>query len=304
MKQNANPGCESTKGVFIGKVRANESICREHSRLIIEVRHFPPARPGQFLQILCADPDQPVGTAGVLVRRPFSIGGLERSGDECRLHVLLRTVGRGSRYLADLQPGSRVSVLGPQGRPFGIMQDRPIAYLVGGGVGLPPLIWLAEFLHQAGKQVVAFCGSRSGDLLPLAQRPDVKLNPSEPTLACQEFARFDIPSLVSTDDGSLGARGVIPDHFAAYLNHHSSQNRQACVYSCGPDRMMHAVADICQKRDIPCQVSLERVMACGMGTCQSCVVQIRNASDAEGWTYKLCCTDGPVFDSQEVIWER
>jgi len=123
-------------------------------------------------------------------------------------------------------------------------------------------------------------------------------------LAVTEFADCGVPVLISTDDGSLGFAGSAAQAFARYLHAHLEEDSSAVVYSCGPDAMMHATADLAEQYNIPCQVCLERMMACGMGTCQSCVVRIRDASDPKGWVYRLCCTDGPVFDSRVVIWEN
>jgi len=317
------------RGLFLARVVSNESICREHFRFGLEVEDFPAAAPGQFLQILCADPtsandpfraasasersltnrslalaarNATTGQSGAFIRRPFSIGGLRRNGRRCEIDILHRVVGPGTLWLSHLKPGDSVSILGPLGQRFQIEENRPIAYLVGGGIGLPPLIWLAETLARANRRTLAFCGSRSGDLLPLTRCNGVQVCGQDGTLAYREFAAFNTPVILSTDDGSLGAAGRIPDVFADYLDRHADDARSAVVYTCGPDRMMHAVAKICEQRHIPCQVCLERMMACGMATCQSCVVAVYDQQAEDGWRYRLCCTDGPVFDSRVVIW--
>ena len=202
-------------------------------------------------------------------------------------------------------PDSIVGALARRGitEPFEIQPGRPVAYLVGGGVGLPPLIWLAEALRQADRQVVAFCGARTADLLPLRLRPNPEVSGQTPGLAVQEFARWGAAVLVSTDDGSLGVSGQVSDIFDQYVSRHADEAQRAAVYICGPEPMMRAVARVCRERCLPGQACLERMMACGMGTCQSCVVRIRDRADPQGWRYQLCCTDGPVFDSQAVIWE-
>lgn len=118
-----------------------------------------------------------------------------------------------------------------------------------------------------------------------------------------EFAQWNVPALVCTDDGTLGSRGRVPEIFTSYLTGHAAEAAGAVVYTCGPEPMLRLVARTCESLGIPCQVCLERVMACGMGTCQSCVVRVRDGADPEGWRYRLCCTDGPVFDSRAVIWQ-
>ncbi len=291
-----------SRGVFLARVVRNDSICREHWRFVLELRGFPDAAPGQFVQLLCHDPESSGGAGGTFIRRPFSIGGLRRRGDTCDVDILHRAIGPGTRWLARLKPGDPVNVLGPLGQPFDIPADRSAVLLVGGGIGLPPLIWLAEPLKQAGKPTVAFCGARTADLLPLTRIAAVPIAAGEPALAFEEFARVGAPVVVSTDDGSLGVAGTVADAFERYLDRRPDEVRGAAVYTCGPERMMHAVAGICEAQGMPCQVCLERMMACGMGTCQSCVVRVRDADNADGWRYRLCCTDGPVFDGRSVIW--
>jgi len=299
---DANEDSTARKGVFLAVVGANETICREHWRLVLEIEGFPPAAPGQFVQLLCAEPGHLGWTGGAFVRRPFSIGGLRRRDGRCEIDILYRMVGPGTYWLSQLSPGRQVSVLGPLGHPFELPTDRRTAYLVGGGIGLPPLIWLAQELHRAGTPAVAFVGSRTASLLPLTRIVDVTLSGDRPGLSISEFARSQTPCLVATDDGSLGAPGRVPEVFDRYLDHRPNEAASAMVYSCGPEPMLRAVAEICGRRDIPCYVCLERMMACGMGTCQSCVVRIRDKSDPDGWRYRLCCTDGPVFDARDVIW--
>lgn len=293
--------------MFLARVAANVPLCREHYKLVLTVEGFPSAAPGQFVQIQCSPPSDMGWQSGPLTRRPFSIGGLRRSGASCELDIYHRALGRGTKWLATLQQGEPVSVIGPLGKPFEIT-NRPTAYLVGGGIGLPPLIWLAETLHQAGKRTIAFVGARTAELLPLTRAAEVPVDPDEPSLSFAEFAAAATPVLLSTDDGSLGLRGTVTDALTDYLAEHdvAMANRwgdEVTVYTCGPERMMRTVADVCASRGIPCQVCMERTMACGMGTCQSCVVPVRDASADAGWRFRLCCTDGPVFDSRVIIWE-
>ncbi|HOW73581.1 MAG TPA: dihydroorotate dehydrogenase electron transfer subunit [Phycisphaerae bacterium] len=293
---------QARKGVFEARVLSSCPICREHFRLRLGVDDFPQAEPGQFVQILCSAPDGGGCSGGPLLRRPFSIGGMRRNGRQIELEIVYRVVGAGTRWLSNLSEGNRVSVLGPQGRPFMLDSDRPLALLVGGGVGLPPIVWLAESVARTGGQAVAFCGARSADLLPLAVHPSVVAADGEPSLSIEEFARHGIAACLTTDDGTLGLGGRIPEALERYLDSHRGAASRAAAYTCGPEPMIRAVARACESRGIPCQVCLERLMACGMGTCQSCVIRTHDADDPEGWVYRLCCTDGPVFDSRQVVW--
>lgn len=313
--RDATLAAAAARGVFIGRVTANDPLCREHYRLALEVEGFPPAAPGQFLQIQCREVSEFGWTGGPFVRRPFSIGGLRRDGgrrvqagmpasqgERVWMDIYHRAIGPGTNWLARLRAGDEVSFIGPLGRSFPIPKDRRIAYLVGGGIGLPPLIWLAEALRQAGLKVIAFCGARTHDLIPLTRIAQVAIEGDEAAPAFEEFARSRTPVVLSTDDGTLGARGRIPDVFARVLDREAPSTNDVMIYTCGPDVMMHATATIAETRGYDCYVCLERMMACGMGTCQSCVVPVRDQDADSGWRYRLCCTDGPVFPSRDVIW--
>jgi dihydroorotate dehydrogenase electron transfer subunit len=127
--------------------------------------------------------------------------------------------------------------------------------------------------------------------------------PVTPRLMVEEFSRHGIPAVVTTDDGSVGYGGRVTESLAAYLD--SLGARPAVtLYTCGPELMMKAVARIAEEHGMECQVAVERAMACGMGTCQSCVIRCRAIGRADGrdWVYRLACTDGPVFRGQELLW--
>jgi len=310
--------------VFTADASANERLCDEHYRLTLELPAFPPTGPGQFVQLLCRPPGEPASgealqwvngqppqfTQGELVtrqamlRRPFSIAGRrDRPDGRVELDIIYRTVGVGTRWLGDVRPGQPLSVLGPLGNAFDIRPDKPAAALVGGGVGIPPLLYLAEALATGGKRTVAFSGARTASLLPLKLSSDVEVSADgAPSECVAEFTAFGVDSAVATDDGSLGTGGFVSEAFQRWLDGGPADPAELVVYSCGPEPMMRAVAETCIARGITCQLSMERTMACGMGTCQSCVCKIRDDSD-QGWGYKLCCTDGPVFDARDVVWD-
>jgi dihydroorotate dehydrogenase electron transfer subunit len=174
--------------------------------------------------------------------------------------------------------------------------------VIGGGVGIPPLIYLAEALCQAHKRVVAFSGARTGRLLPLTPTAGVDVRTdAHPTPCVEEFARFGAEAVLATDDGSLGFGGFVSNAFAEWLRARQPWPEGLAVYTCGPEPLMKAVADLCLAHGIACQLAMERYMACGMGTCQSCVVKVRDDTE-QGWSFKLCCTDGPVFDARDLLW--
>ncbi|MFP4052845.1 MAG: dihydroorotate dehydrogenase electron transfer subunit [Phycisphaerae bacterium] len=315
---------QSARGTFLAEVLANERLCDEHYRLILDFERFPPTEAGQFIQLLCRPPaeqdslsvvDWQEGTPPqftqpeltdqeTMLRRPLSLAGRrDHAGGRTELDVIYRKVGTGTRWLSGVKPGDPLSVLGPLGNAFPISQDKPAAVLVGGGVGIPPMLYLAEALRNAGKSSVAFSGARSASLLPLRLSPSVPVSPEgAPGLCVAEFAAVDTPSVVTTDDGSLGFGGLITQPLVRWLESGGVEPGQVVVYSCGPEPMMRAVGELCLSRGIECWLSLERHMACGMGTCQSCVCKLREDND-RGWAYRLCCTDGPVFAAAEVVWD-
>ncbi len=314
---------EKRRGVFLAEVTANETLCREHFRLRLAMQEFPPTRPGQFVQLQCrpvapqaslVDVDWSEGKPPKftqaeltdrepLLRRPLSLGGRrELASGGVELEIIYRAVGTGTRWLSGLAAGGEVSVLGPLGNAFRIWPDKPQAALIGGGVGIPPMLYLAEALQVAGKESFAFAGARTASLLPLNVLDGVEISSAgRPSMCVAEFAQQGTATALATDDGSLGFGGTVSEAFRNWLNAHVEDEADLVVYCCGPEPLMQAVADICLSREIECQLAMERHMACGMGTCQSCIIKTHRDAEA-GWSYKLCCTDGPVFDAREIIW--
>jgi dihydroorotate dehydrogenase electron transfer subunit len=180
-----------------------------------------------------------------------------------------------------------------------------VRLLVGGGVGLPPMLYLAQYLQQAGWDSAAFIGARSRDLLAVTLKHTMPPDPTARPLPCVvEFSNLGFDSVIATDDGSIGLKGLITTGLEQYLqanpNHPADQT---VIYTCGPEPMMRATAAIAARHHIECQACVEQAMACGMGTCQSCVVKVRNpAATSTPWRYRLACTDGPVFQANELIW--
>ena len=330
------------RGRFDATVQGNERICREHYRLRLRINGqrgtFPPTQPGQFVQLGCRPPngvmdtvalfgrelvyrpDEPVRASQAelcapmaMLRRPFSLAGRGDDDDGTWLEIVHRVVGVGTAWLAQLKAGDAVDLIGPLGNAFTLPTEKRIGLLVGGGVGLPPMFYLAEALHRAGWRAVGFVGALTGDLL--AVTPVANVAPSaagEPALCVGEFARYGYPAVLTTDDGTCGLRGRITDGLERVLAAQSpDEAARSVVYACGPGPMMHAAAQLARHFGVDCQVCLEQAMACGMGTCQSCVVRIQphgdrqphgTTADGRPWRYNLACTDGPVFAAERVVW--
>lgn len=305
--------------MFVATVARNDWLCSEHYRLVLTGVNIVGARAGQFLHLGVPSSSWSNGlapssgshdvdvdrSAAPMLRRAFSIAGLRRlSDDACEMDVIYRVVGPATRWMESLGAGDSVSVMGPLGNEFPIIASKPRAWVVAGGVGLPPMLWLAEALNAADKQTVAFVGSRSADLLALTiTEPDrLAADARSASAVASEFSENNVPVVISTDDGSLGFRGHAAGAMSAFFESGSVVPDDVVVYACGPEPMMKAVARFCADHSIECHVCMERAMACGTGTCQSCVVMVGNESAVDGWCYELCCTQGPVFDAKRVIW--
>ena len=245
------------------KVVANRVVAPEHHVLTLASDLGVGFEPGQFVQL---------GLEPVYLPRPFSI----LRADGCRLAILSKTVGVGTRALFVCTPGQRVWVLGPQGRGFRRDSEAP-SILVGGGVGLPPMYALAERLASEGTVPRVIVGARTAGQI----------------LLLEELTELGAEVHVMTNDGSFGDRGTAADRLRELL---SLDGDQCQVYACGPGPMLAAVADICRRKGAPCQVAVEEHMACGFGACQGCAVQ----TAAGG--YDLVCRDGPAFDAERLAW--
>ncbi len=328
------PSSESPRGNFAATVCENRRICTDHFRLILRVANFPQSTPGQFIQLDCRESgarditevctprewDWSPGGArphpadhdflGALayLRRPFSIADRRSLADgSAEIDIIHRVVGKGTTRLAELAPGQAVSLLGPLGVGFRVPDDLALACLVGGGVGIPPMLYLAAALAGRGKDAVAFVGATRHDLLPVTisgGQPDVS---GLPMPCVEEFSRGGHPAVVTTDDGSLGMKGFVTAALRTFLEKRRAESgtlEGIVIYCCGPTAMMKATGKVAAEFSVPCQVSLEQPMACGMGTCQSCIIRHRphTGGPESEWKYKLTCTDGPVFDTRDIVW--
>ncbi len=289
-------------GIFLTRVVRRRSLCEEHFELTLAVDEFPPAVPGQFLEVLCHLPDEPGSheTGAAMLRRPFSIGGLRRAAERVEIDLMGRVIGSGTAWLDGRSPGDGVSILGPLGRGFTTPRRSETVLLVAGGIGLPPIRWFAETLANTGISCASIVGAQRRALLPVnvVQPPSTT---GAMTPCVEEFSRIGIPTAVTTDDGSCGLRGRVIDAMKLFLE---SQNDRTLlrVFACGPEPMLRAVAELCARHHVTCELAMERVMGCGMGTCQSCAVPVNDPARPEGWRYALCCTEGPVFDGRRVRW--
>ena len=238
-----------------------------------------------------------------LVRRPVSISYTGRRADgRTEIVLLVRVVGAGSRYLSLRRAGETLDLVGPLGNGFDPAVAGRRAFLVGGGCGIAPLVGLAGDLAAAGTKVTVFYGAARADDVPLTLPDQPGAAPGELTLI-ESAAEFPEAGLVvATEDGSLGARGLVTDALTAHAARTGWED--VSLFVCGPDAMMAAVAALARSSGVDhCQVSLENYMGCGIGVCLSCAVKVR-ADNEQGWTYRRVCVDGPVFEADDVIFDN
>lgn len=305
------------RGVFSATVFSSRQIGQHFYRLRLEfsgagAKAFGDFRPGQFAQIDVSDTALPsaetipedlvdASKRKVLLRRPFSFTDVTAEGDKTFAELLYRVVGPATLRMTTLSQGDSISIIGPLGNGFWIPNDKRTALLVVGGMGAPPLQFLAKVLtaDYPDIEAIAFAGAKTAKELPFESRLDEisqQLGFSLP-----EFAKYGVKSIVATDDGSAGHHGPVTDCLVQWLDERSALGRDnVVIYSCGPEAMLARIAEIAKEKGFDCQISMERRMACGIGLCQSCAVGCR-VGDSNETIYKLCCEDGPVFDSREVV---
>jgi dihydroorotate dehydrogenase electron transfer subunit len=310
-------GCSSSvKGMFEAQVCSNRRIGPGFHRLRLEFTQdgamaFANFEPGQFAQFDLSNTALPspdslpqelhdASSRKILLRRPFSFAEVTTEVDKTFAELLYCVVGPATVRMTTLSAGDRISVIGPLGRGFQIPDGKKTVLLVGGGMGTPPLQHLAQSLtaREDGIDVVSFAGAKTAEALPFEGRLDeISQNLG---FSVPEFAKYGIESLIATDDGSAGYHGLVTDCLAEWLEESDVPFDDIIICACGSEPMLASVAQIAREKNIDCQVSMERRMACGIGLCQSCAVECRVTGSNET-IYKMCCQDGPVFDSKEVV---
>ncbi len=246
----------------ICKVTDSRALCRGVQLLTVSAPEIADAaRPGQFVHLTCSD--------GLFLRRPVSFC----SASDGLLTMVVEARGEGSSLLTGLIPGDDADLLGPLGSGFSIPAGRVL--VVGGGIGVPPLLYAAMRADSAD----AVLGFRSKDRIILKD----------------EFEAVCGSVAVTTDDGSFGERGSVTEPVERFLN----EGAYAAVLACGPRVMLRAVYELCEQRGIPCQVSMEERMGCGVGACLVCACKtVENGEEK----MRRVCRDGPVFNASEVVW--
>jgi dihydroorotate dehydrogenase electron transfer subunit len=267
---------------------ADQFVLRVRAPRISEV-----AMPGSFAHITCAP--------GLPMRRPLSIMRADR--DEGTLDFLYKIVGEGLGRLSQRRPGDSVSVLGPIGQPFRPDPERPRSLLIGGGVGIPPMVFLAEHMAagtDSGWQPLVLMGSEVPFPFRLTRVGEHRGLPGAASAAIEDLQAKDIVSrLASMADLDGCYRGYVTDLAAEWLSGLADKEiDEVTMFACGPTPMLEAAAAVARRFGVPCQVSLEEYMACAVGGCAGCAVAVRTD---DGVAMKRVCVDGPVFDAEAVF---
>ena len=308
----------SVKGVFEAAASSNKQFGPRFYKLKLEfsadgAKAFADFNPGQFAELdlshTALPPEESIpedlldaAERKILLRRPFSFSNVTPEKNRTIAELLYCVVGPATLRMTTISPGDSLSVIGPLGNAFSVPDGKKTALLVVGGMGVPPLLHLAKHLTTGPGpprlNIIAFAGAKTVKELPFQSCLDEisqQLGFSLP-----EFAKYGVESLLATDDGSAGYHGFITDCLAEWLSKSSLPPEDIIIYSCGPESMLAKMAYLAKEKNIDCQLSLERRMACGIGLCQSCAVECRVTGSNET-VYKMCCKDGPVFDSKEIV---
>ncbi|MDR0953022.1 MAG: dihydroorotate dehydrogenase electron transfer subunit [Elusimicrobiota bacterium] len=254
---------------FKAKIIENKQVAPQIYNLKFEAPKLAAeAKPGQFVEALCK------GSGAPFLRRPFGVHMADTKSGVCE--ILFRIAGRGTELLSQMSAGDFLDITGPLGNDFEINKGKK-HFIAGGGMGIAPLLFLAKAIWQTGEQAKIFLAAKTA----------------------ADIARLDIfknfgEVILSTEDGSLGEKCLIDTPLERALK--TEQN--AALYACGPRPMLRCVAELGAKYQTPTQVSLEEKMACGMGVCQGCPVEVKNKDTK----YKMVCKDGPVFNAEDIVW--
>lgn len=269
------------------RISENKKMATGFYKMRIQSPYFAKnTKPGQFFKVRCSDSNEP------LLRRPLGAHRILKDSVE----ILYEVVGIGTQLLSKKKKGEYLDIIGPLGNGF-ILQRSTIhdplsTILIAGGIGVAPLFALAESLIKNKNKVTVIIGARSKSYL----------------MCEKEFKEFGCDVKIATEDGSKGHKGLATDLLRNTPS--LSAGRRAArsmIYACGPTAMLKVVANIAEDKKMPCQVSLDERMACGVGVCLGCPVKVRgswnvNRGSSKKYEYKMVCKDGPVFDAKELIW--
>lgn len=264
-------------------IAQNEEVAPQCFRLVLSgALDNVHVRPGQFVMLKVGTEYDP------LLRRPFA-AFCTKTKTGTALEIYYQVVGRGTKHMTTLMPGRTVELLGPLGNGFTIPATMKQAVIIAGGMGIVPVRCLLHELSRIESvQLTVLYGTQTAASL----------------LFLEEFEAMGIPVRISTDDGTQGRRGLVTDGAAGLLESLDAGPDEAACFACGPWPMLRTIAAISASARMPCQVSLETRMACGVGACLGCVVKQKSPQTGHDspQSYTRVCMEGPVFDAQEIAW--
>jgi dihydroorotate dehydrogenase electron transfer subunit len=251
------------------------------------------ALPGSFVHIR-VDESRPL-------RRPISIMRVDAKAGW--VEMLYKVLGEGTELLSQRQVGEKLSIMGPIGKPFVTHMERRRPLLIGGGVGMPPMIFIADSLREVKGAYEPFIILGSEVSFPFKAQPSKIMLPGMPDeviAAMPLLEDWGFASRLASQQGYAGCfEGYVTDLARHWLDALTeAQRAEVEIFSCGPHPMLEAVANLAKEYNLPCQVSMEEFMACGIGGCAGCVVEVQTD---KGTAMKRVCVDGPVFDAREVF---
>jgi dihydroorotate dehydrogenase electron transfer subunit len=290
-------GAANRGSIFLERARVLSHLAFDAEQYVLRVaapKCAAHARPGSFAHITC--------DASIPMRRPLSI--MRADPQAGWIEMLYKVAGPGLHALAARKAGEELSVLGPIGQPFSVHAERPRPLLIGGGVGIPPMLFLAESLRtdaRAAWQPLVLMGSEVP--FPFRTRPSTIIIPGIPdgAIACMPLLEeWRVASRLPSRSDSAGCfPGLVTELAAAWLaTLEPATLAEIEIFSCGPTPMLRATAQLARRFQLPCQVSLEEFMACAVGGCAGCTVEVRTP---QGAAMKRVCVDGPVFDAYTVF---
>ena len=241
------------------------------------------AKPGQFIHIKCSTGDNP------LLRRPISIHKIEK--DKGEIFILFQVKGKGTKILSERKRGEYLNVIGPIGNGFHLFSKSQKIMIIGGGIGIAPLLTIAEESVLKGKEVKVLIGAANKKMI----------------LGEKYFKKLGVETCIATEDGSYQYKGLVTDLTEKIISKWLPDQ----IFACGPKPKLRKVAQIAENKNINCQVSLEERMGCGIGACLGCVCKIKTKEtdniksnlNQKNYIYKRVCVDGPVFEAREVVWD-
>lgn len=252
------------------RIISNEKVAEEIYEMKMEsIKISQKVNAGQFIHILCG------GDQGALLRRPFSLSRIDR--DKGEISILYRVQGKGTKNLLKMLRGQRVNALGPLGQGFSLDSSYNKIAVVGGGIGMAPLMEIIKYYGKASTVYLGF------------QKEPIMLH---------EIGKYTNEMTIVTEKGKAKKKGLITEGLKEDLRKKAPQ----IVYTCGPKKMMEKVFEICEELNIPCQVSMEEKMGCGIGACLVCSCKTKKKEQKN--IYSKVCKDGPVYWGEEVLWNE